>query len=103
MPYTPDDRREPILEGTWPKDPKMGDLSFALCVPVLSFLLGKTLNSDLIGQVIAAFDGALEAFKEEVQRPYEEGKMNENGRIFHLDQIDAAVEASRGQDTTGGS
>lgn len=84
MPYIKQDRRGALVQDSWQ------ELSFVLCEEILGFLLRKTnmdaqkINSQLIGEVWAAIEGAKAAFDEEVALPFEHSKRLENGSIFYL-------------------
>ena len=61
-----------------------GDLSFQLC-EVINDFLRRTPNGGwegAIAKVLSAVEGARIAFEDEVVRPYEAKKREENGAVF---------------------
>lgn len=80
MPYIKPGRRNEIGRGLTPCN--AGELAYALTRVVKRYLDLKGRSFDTIADIRGALDSTTDEFRRQVQDPYEDQKIIDNGRIY---------------------
>lgn len=80
MPYTPKNRRVGLLVTRPAEAP--GDLAWQLSELVEKYRRSHGTSFQTIAEIRGAIDATEDEFRRQVQEPYEELKLRENGPVF---------------------
>jgi hypothetical protein len=82
MPYITQEKREMLKAGSPTQN--VGELNYAITKVIVDYIKLQGLKYQTINDVLGALEGAKLEFYARVARPYENGKIAENGDVYYV-------------------